>query len=423
MITTLIVLFVAGYTFIVLEHYVKVDKTAIALLTGVTCWAVFMLSGADTSWVTDQLLKHLSDTAGILFFIMGAMTIVELIDAHDGFRTITDAITTRSDKKILWITAGITFFMSALLDNLTTTIVMVTLLSKVTTNKKNFKLLASMVIIAANAGGAWTPIGDITTTMLWIGGQISSFVTIRELLLPSLVCTLIPLIVLTFFIAPTGTVLESKPSTVSKLSSTERTIVFFLGLGALLFVPLFKAITHLPPYMGMLFGLGIMWIIIGIMHTGKDEEEQSDYSVASALRRIDLSTILFFLGILLCIAALQSSGILHAAAQYLERTLHNQHSIVLVIGLLSSIVDNVPLTAAVMGMYNLSSYPMNHELWQFLAYAVGTGGSCLIIGSAAGVTAMGMAKIDFMWYLKRIMPLALLGYLAGAGCFILLRSL
>jgi len=421
MITALIILFVVGYAFIALEHYIKVDKTAVSLLTGVLCWTVFMLCSHDKTRVIGQLLEHLSDTAGILFFIMGAMTIVELIDAHGGFRIITNAITTHSDKKILWIITGITFFMSALLDNLTTTIVMVTLLSKVTVNKKNFKLLASMVIIAANAGGAWTPIGDITTTMLWIGGQISSWVTIKELLLPSLVCSLIPLIVATFFIAPSSTAQLQRQASPSRLSSTERTAVFFLGLGALLFVPLFKSITHLPPYMGMLFSLGVMWVIIGIMHAKKDKEEQNDYSVASALRRIDLSTVLFFLGILLCIASLQSSGILHAAAQYLERTLHNQHIIVLTIGLLSSIVDNVPLTAAVMGMYDLSSYPMDHTIWQFLAFCVGTGGSCLIIGSAAGVTAMGMAKIDFMWYLKRIAPLALAGYLAGAGCFILLH--
>lgn len=350
---------------------------------------------------------------------MGAMTIVELIDAHDGFDIITSNITTTNKRKLLWIICIITFILSAMLDNLTTAIVMVSLLRKLIDNRDDRLFFIGMVIIAANAGGAWSPIGDVTTTMLWIGGQVTASNIIIKLIVPSLVCLIIPLTIVSMKLkgnikAPVLTTNKTK----IQLSIIERNIIFFTGIGGLLFIPFFKTITHLPPFMGVLFALGILWVVTEIIHSKKDEEDKDALSVVHALQKIDVPSILFFLGILIAIAALQSTGQLTALAQMMNEKIGNLNIIVPAIGLLSAIVDNVPLIAASMGMYNLSVYPSDSYIWEFLAYCAGTGGSILIIGSAAGVAAMGMEKIDFIWYLKKIAWLAAIGYFAGALCYI-----
>lgn len=418
MISILITIFILGYSAIAFEHPIKINKTASALLTGVLCWTVYIMMSNDKHIISDQLTEHLGELSGILFFLMGAMTIVELIDAHDGFDIITSQITTTNKRKLIWIICIITFLLSAVLDNLTTTIVMVSLLRKLIDDKESRLLFVGMVIIAANAGGAWSPIGDVTTTMLWIGGQITANNIILKLIIPSLVSLLIPLIVLSFKLKGTIT----RPATVKEMtinptSSFERNTVFLLGLGALVFVPIFKTITHLPPFMGVLFGLGLLWVVTEIIHSSKDDEDKDVLSVLHALRKIDMPSILFFLGILIAISALQSTGLLATLAQYMNDTIGNINIIVPLIGLLSAIIDNVPLVAASMGMYDLTTYPTDSYIWEFLAYCAGTGGSILIIGSAAGVAAMGMEKIDFMWYLKKIAWLAAIGYFAGALCY------
>lgn len=423
MITTLVLIFIIGYLAITLEHNIKIDKAASALLTGVLCWTVYIFSQSDKHAVTHHLMEHLGEISGILFFLLGAMTIVELIDAHDGFQVITDRIKTKSYVKLLWIIAIITFFLSAILDNLTTTIVMVSMLRKLLSDKEMRLLFVGIVVIAANAGGAWSPLGDVTTTMLWIGGQITAVNIISQLIIPSIICLVIPLLVVSRFIkgnfdAPTMNENSKLTSTVS-----ERNTVFLLGVGILIFVPIFKTITHLPPFMAMLFGLSIMWIATEMIHSGKDSEDKDFFTVVYALRKIDTPSILFFLGILISISALQTTGILSNLAQWLTQTIANDTIIVMAIGLLSAVVDNVPLVAAAQGMYSLDQYPTDHFFWEFLAYATGTGGSALIIGSAAGVAAMGMEKIDFFWYLKRISWLALTGYFAGAMMYILQYNL
>jgi Na+/H+ antiporter NhaD/arsenite permease-like protein len=412
----LILFFIVGYLAIATEHSIRINKAASALLTGVLCWTIYIFFQDDKQNIVHHLNEHLGDISGILFFLLGAMTIVELIDAHDGFQIITDRIKTKDKRILLWIISLVAFFLSAFLDNLTTTIVMVSLLRKIIKDKEDRLFFAGMTVIAANAGGAWSPIGDVTSTMLWIGHQVTTVNLILQLFLPSLVCLLIPLIIISFFIK--GNV-ETPEANDEKTNSTafERTAVFFIGLGALLFVPIFKTITHLPPFMGILFGLGVMWVLTEIIHHEKDEMDKNNLSVLHALRKIDTPSILFFLGILISIAALQSAGILKNLAQWLTHTIGNESVIVLCIGMLSSIVDNVPLVAAAQGMYSLDVFPTDHYFWLFLTYAAGTGGSCLIIGSAAGVAAMGMENIQFFWYLKRIAGLALLGFLAGAITF------
>lgn len=419
MITWIILTFVVGYIAIALEHSIKVNKAATALITGVVCWTFYILFTADKEAVVGNLLHHLGDLSQILFFLLGAMTIVELIDAHDGFEIITKRITTRNKKKLIWIIGSLAFFLSAVLDNLTTAIVMISLIRKLISDKKDRMLFAGAIIIAANAGGAWSPIGDVTTTMLWIGGQITALNIIVKLIVPSLVCMLAPLLVMQFLLKgevqpPVETAEEGEAP-----NELHRNIVFFSGVGILLLVPVFKTITHLPPFMGILLGLGVLWIIVEILHSDKDEADRKNYTVAYALRKIDSPSILFFLGILLAIAALESTGQLHDLAQLMDKKMGNQNLIVLTIGLLSSIVDNVPLVAAAMGMYTLQQFPTDHYFWEFLAYCTGTGGSVLIIGSAAGVAVMGIEKIDFIWYLKRISWLALIGYFAGAVVYIL----
>lgn len=415
----LISIFIIGYIAIAFEHVIKINKSAIALLTGVLCWAVYVFMSNDAQLISEELSKHISELAGILFFLMGAMTIVELIDAHDGFDVITNRIRTSNKRSLLFIICAITFFLSAVLDNLTTTIVMVSLLRKLIDDKNDRLLFIGMVIIAANAGGAWSPIGDVTTTMLWIGGQITAGNIMLKLFIPSLVCLLVPVLILSFKLK--GNVERPEIFIDKSLNPTtkfERNIVFFLGLGALIFVPIFKTITHLPPFMGVLFGLGILWVTTEIIHSKKDDDNKDSLSVVNALRRIDVPSILFFLGILIAIAALESTGILSQFAQFMNNKIGNLNVIVPSIGILSAVIDNVPLVAASMGMYDMTSYPADSYLWEFLAYCSGTGGSILIIGSAAGVAAMGMEKINFIWYLKKIAWLAILGYFSGAICYI-----
>lgn len=420
MISLIVLIFVLGYIAIATENTLKINKSAIALVTGALCWSVYALFTSDKTLVGEELTQHLGDLSGIIFFLLGAMTIVELVDAHDGFDIITNRIKETDKRKLLWIVGLITFFLSAILDNLTTTIVMISLLRKLIKSQEERLFFAGIIVIAANAGGAWSPIGDVTTTMLWIGGQITAESMMGRLILPSLTCILVPLIYLSFKIK--GKIERPKTQrngSTETLTESQQAVVFFAGLMALVLVPLFKSITHLPPYMGILFGLGILWILTEILHGEKDEADKHRLSVTHALRKVDTPSILFFLGILISIAALESTGILDSLAHWLTSTLHNDNMIVISIGLLSSIIDNVPLVAASQGMYGLNVYPADAYFWEFLAYCTGTGGSVLIIGSAAGVAAMGMEKIRFFWYLKQISLLALIGYLAGAVVYIL----
>ena len=413
-------IFVLGYAAIAFEHNIKLNKAAAALITGVLCWVVYIVAMPDKELINEQLTEHLGELSGILFFLLGAMTIVELIDAHEGFNIITSRITSTNKKSLIWIIGFMTFFLSSVLDNLTTTIVMVSLLRKLMKTGEDRMLFVGIIIIAANAGGAWSPIGDVTTTMLWIGNQITSGAIIVKLFIPSLICLLIPTAIVSFRLKgkierPDGLIQHDE----GVLPKSHQLIVLVSGLLALISVPVFKTLTHLPPYMGILFGLSILWIITVVLHKSKEEEHQNRYSVAQALRNIDTPSILFFLGILIAIAAMQSTGILTGLAEKMTAAIGNESVIVISIGLLSSIVDNVPLVAAAQGMYSLAQYPTDHYFWEFLAYSAGTGGSALIIGSAAGVVAMGMEKISFIWYLKKISLLALIGFFAGAGIYIL----
>ena len=430
MLVAIIVVFILGYLCIALENFLKINKAAIALLTGVLCWTLYIFSQSEKELVTSELIEHLGNLSQILFFLLGAMTIVELIDAHDGFEIITRRITTKSKRKLIWIICFIAFFLSAVLDNLTTTIVMISLVRKLMTAREDRLVFSGAVIIAANAGGAWSPIGDVTTTMLWIGGQITALNIIIKLILPSVVCLLAPVLIMQFMLkgevqpyAEETNDKETNDEETEVLTETHKTIVFWTGLGILLFVPVFKTVTHLPPFMGILLGLGIRWVVVEMLHSGKDEADRKTYTVAYALRKIDASSILFFLGILLAISVLESTHQLAYLSRWMDTTLKDQNIIVMTIGLLSAIVDNVPLVAATMGMYSLEQFPQDHYMWEFLAYCTGTGGSVLIIGSAAGVAAMGIEKIDFMWYLKRISWLALIGYFVGAVVYILQHRL
>lgn len=419
MVTLIILLFLLGYFLIAFEHYININKAAVALLTGVLCWVVYAFS-ADKEVIQVQLGTHFGEISGILFFLLGAMAIVEFIDAHDGFDFFAEQITTSNKRSLLWIICSLSFLLSAILDNLTTTIVMVTLLRKLVAEKEDRMLFIGMVIIASNAGGVWSPIGDVTTTMLWIGGQVSAKNIMVNLLLPSLVSMLLPLLVISLKI--NGEV-QRRPisidSTNIKAKPFQRMLFFVFGVGVLISVPVFKSITHLPPFMGMLFGLGVLWLLSEIVDRSKDEVEKDVSSVLYALRKVDMPSILFFLGILLAVAALQSSGLLVMLSTKLNTCIPDLNSRSIAIGLISAIIDNVPLVAAAIGMYPLDLFPMDHYFWEFLAYCTGTGGSILIIGSAAGVAAMGMEKISFSWYLKKISFLALIGYFAGAIVYIL----
>ncbi len=441
----MLAVFVLGYCFIALEHPVKINKTATALVLGVVIWTIYVLAGPGIYQIShssegfdlfkashpealhpfieyavdNQLLEHLGDISEILFFLMGAMTIVEVVDRYQGFRIITDKIKTQNITKLLWILGTITFFLSAVLDNLTTTIVMIALLRKLIGDKKQRWFFAGIIVIAANAGGAWSPIGDVTTIMLWIGNKISTDSIILHAFIPSLISLLIPLVVVSFFMkGKIDPVSDSSHENSMPLPMWQRNLVFIVGIGSLLFVPIFKTITHLKPYMGILLALGILWIVTEILYS-KNPEKNRDLRVANIISRIDISSILFFLGILLAVAGLQSAGHLSLFATQLDQSFNgNYYLINIIIGMLSAIVDNVPLVAGAMGMYDMG---INDIFWLFLSYCAGTGGSILIIGSAAGVAAMGMEKIDFIWYLKKITPYALLGYFAGAGVFILMN--
>lgn len=419
----LVAIFITGYLLITFENKLGINKAATALTAGVLCWCGYLFISKDAHLVSEELMDHISDISGILFFLIGAMTIVELIDAHDGFQIIVKSIKTKNKRKLLWIISVLTFILSAVLDNLTTTILMVSLLRKLIPEKTDRWYFAGLIIIAANAGGAWSPIGDVTTTMLWIGGQVTSIDIMLHLFFPSLICFLVPLIIASLrlkgAVTPSGTYSSMKNG---PIKSSHRNIIFFSGIGVLLLVPVFKSLTHLPPFMGMLLGLGILWIISEIIHRDRDTEEKDLFSVAYALRKIDTPSILFFLGILIAIAALQSAGILIQFSSVLDSKIGNQNLVVIIIGLCSAIVDNVPLVAASMGMYSLERFSTDHSFWKFLAYCAGTGGSAMIIGSAAGVAVMGMEKISFFWYLKKISWLALIGFFMGAFTYILFFS-
>lgn len=412
-----VIVFILGYLAITLEHPLHINKTATALVTGVLVWTLYAISAGESS----QLGHHLASTSEILFFLLGAMTLVELVDAHQGFFFVSRLIKTQNVVKLLWIVGAVTFFMSAVLDNLTSSIVMVTLLRKLISNKETRKYFVGIIVIAANAGGAWSPIGDVTTTMLWIGGQVSASGIIQSLFWPSVVALFVPLAVASFSIKNHAI---GRQATVNELTHSEQRdskIMLFAGAGSLVGVPIFKTLTHLPPYMGILLALGLVWILSELIHSEKDAETKKHLSVGYALTKIDTSSILFFLGILLAIGGLESFGYLHALSDQLAHYFGNQNLIVTIIGLASAVVDNVPLVAATMGMYTLVDFPMDHEMWEYLAFCAGTGGSVLIIGSAAGVAVMGMEKIEFGWYLKNIGILALLGYFAGAGLYLLLH--
>ena len=420
MLTALVIVFVLAYAAIALEHPIKINKSASALIGAGLLWSIYALASGDSQQVSEALGASLMGTAQIVFFLMGAMTIVEVVDAHNGFEVITSRIKTTRLSTLMWMVGFVTFFLSSILDNLTTAIVMVSLMKKLLDKRDDRLFFAGIIIIAANAGGAWTPIGDVTTTMLWIGGQITTLKIMKGLFIPSMINLLVPLAVTAFVlkgkpvIAPTGEVAyRGIPST-----DTERNIMFFLGLGILVAVPVFKMVTHLPPFMGILFGLGILWLVGDLIHRNKEDEDKNHFTLAHALSRIDMGSIVFFIGILLAVAILEHTHILSALAQWLNRVVGREDVIVMIIGLVSAVVDNVPLVAASMGMYNLTQYPADSFLWEFIAYCAGTGGSILIIGSAAGVAAMGLEKIDFFWYMKRISGLALIGYLGGAFFYI-----
>jgi len=438
------VVFCLGYLAIATEHNIHIDKTASAILTGVVCWTLYIMNAQAlvdvstipawfqeehagktvpellNSWVGHhQLLHFLGEISSILFFLLGAMTIVELVDSYGGFQIITKRINSQSTVKLLWIIGFIAFFLSAALDNLTTTIVMISLVRKLINDQADRWFFAGIIVIAANAGGAWSPIGDVTTTMLWIGGQITTVSIIKSVFLPALICLSIPLFYLTF---------RLKGKTISapavgtegdahEVTPRQRVIIFAFGMGGLLFVPVFKTVTHLPPFMGMLLSLSVVWIISELMHEDRDQAMDSGLHILKVLKRIDTPSVLFFLGILIAVASLEATGILSTVATALDEKVGNINAIVFLIGLLSAVVDNVPLVAAAMGMYDLQTYPTDAPMWEYLAFAAGTGGSCLIIGSAAGVAAMGMERINFFWYAKNIGGLALMGYVAGSAVY------
>lgn len=470
--TLMAVVFVLGYLMIALEYNIHVEKAASALLTATLLWTLLVF-GADSLLATEianhaaqgvhavgeshgastvlneKLRENLSEIAEILFFLMGAMVIVETVDAHGGFSVITNRIKTTNAMKLLWIVGGLAFFLSALLDNLTTTIVMISLLRKLVADQKMRWWYAGMVVVAANAGGAWSPIGDVTTTMLWIGNQITASRIIVDIIVPSLIAAIVPLLVLSLSLRG-KTVTRPEPAQLAKTAEGEqghalpegvdisprlKMAVLAMGVGALVFVPVFKSITHLPPYMGVLFGLSILWIFTEVMHRNLDKYARKHITVVGVLSRVDMPSVMFFMGILLAVASLSTAGHLADAGVWLDAKFGNLYIINVMIGLLSSVVANVPLVAGAMKMYPLlgdaalnglsgaelaraHQFVQDGEFWHFLAYCAGTGGSCLIIGSAAGIAAMGMEKIPFMWYLKRISWLALIGYLSGAATYI-----
>ena len=416
----IVTIFVIAYAAIALEHSIKINKSASALVGAGLLWTVYALLSGDHALIDKQLNESVSTTAQIVFFLIGAMTIVEVIDAHNGFEVITSLIRTKNQVTLMWLVGFVTFFLSAILDNLTTTIVMISLMRRLLGSPSDRLFFAGMIVIAANAGGAWSAIGDVTTTMLWIGGQITPLAIIEGVFLASLVNLVVPLSVLSMRLRGREIVLPSdQERESSRTTRFERNLTFYLGLGILVLVPAFKTVTHLPPFMGILFGLGILWMVGELIHRDKEEDEKAHLTLVSALKRIDMSSIVFFIGILLAVAALEHTHVLEMLAKWLDANVGRQDAIVILLGLLSAIVDNVPLVAASMGMYSLAQYPPDSFLWEFIAYCAGTGGSILIIGSAAGVAAMGLEKIHFFWYVRHISGLALLGYFGGAAAYIM----
>jgi Na+/H+ antiporter NhaD/arsenite permease-like protein len=433
MIALVVAIFIIGYAMIVLEHPLKLDKTVPTLLMASLIWGTISLThmpvvgeGGQVAEVEPTLVHLIGKTAEILFFLIGAMTIVELVDMHKGFSVITDKISTRNKLKMVWIISWMAFFLSAILDNLTTTLVFIQLLRRLVPDREERLWFAGMVVIAANAGGAWTPIGDVTTTMLWIGDKVTTGKLITDLFLPSAVCLIVPLLLLSFLPRFKGDIQAAPESEnqESKKKLLSSNTMLLAGLAGLIFVPIFKNFTHLPPYMGMMLSLGVVWLISEYIHPEEDftEEKKQRYSARNALSRIEHSSILFFLGILLAIGALEhvavtnsaghTAGLLHHLAEMLGQAIPSEKIVAVILGFLSAVVDNIPLVAATMAMY---TFPADADIWHFIAYTAGTGGSMLIIGSAAGVAAMGLERIDFIWYLKRISLLALLGYLGGVA--------
>lgn len=414
----MIVIFVCGYFLLTIEHLIRIDKATIALLMGILCWLLQFISDPSQSCENSLtcLGEHLSSISQIVFFLLGALVIVELINAHKGFAIISDMIHLRSKRQLMWTIGLITFFLSAVLDNLTTTIVMVTLLRGLIDEGEDRLLIGAGVVIAANAGGAWTPIGDVTTTMLWIGGQVSTWPIMRDLFLPSFISMVVVFIALSFLLK--GDFNSQNFNNIDKQLEPKGALVFFLGIASLICVPILKMLTGLPPFMGVLFGLSVMWLVTDIVH--RRHENRHHLRVPSVLARIDMSSLLFFLGILLAIDAMDAAKVLHALAQWFDQHVGNVNVIATLIGLASAIIDNVPLVAASMGMYTLEQYPTDHQFWQLIAFCAGIGGSILIIGSAAGVVYMGLEKVNFLWYLKRISLPALIGYFAGIAIYLML---
>jgi NhaD family Na+/H+ antiporter len=408
-------IFSLGYLGIIFEHYIKINKSGTSLIIAALCWAVFFVSD-HINPAQDLIIlgHHVSDISQIIFFLLGAMTLVELIDSHKGFQIITDIIRTTSQKKLLWIIATLAFVLSGILDNLTTTILMISLLKKIIPNKDQRVIFSCMVVIAANAGGAWTPIGDVTTTMLWINGQISTIAIMKSLFLPSLVSVLIPL---TYFSYTMKGRISVKSVDHKEAPEPGSKIVFYFGLGGLIFVPIFKALTGLPPFMGVLLALGLLWVITDLFH--RNYESRNHLKITSILNKIDTASVLFFLGILLSVGALQVAGLLDTVAAWLMNDVKNLPLVAILIGFFSAVVDNVPIVAATMGMYSLEQFPLDSNFWHMIAYTAGTGGSLLIIGSSAGVAMMGMEKMDFVTYAKKASIPGLLGFLGGMGFYLL----
>jgi Na+/H+ antiporter NhaD/arsenite permease-like protein len=420
MTSLLALLFVLTYLAIALEHPLQINKSATALIGAGLLWTLYALMGPTAEVLNTELAESLTGTAQIVFFLIGAMAIVEVVDAHDGFEVLTTRINTQRLSTLVWLVGLVTFFLSAILDNLTTAIVMVSLMKRLLDEREDRLLMAGIIVIAANAGGAWTPIGDVTTTMLWIGGQVTTLAIMQGVFLASIVNLLVPLAVVAWRLGARPVVSPARATDDGSLPTTpaERLTMLVLGLGVLVLVPVFKAVTHLPPFLGILLGLGVLWMVGDLMHKHKADEDKQHLTLVSALGRIDMASIVFFVGILLAVAVLEHSHILPALAAWLDQTVGRLDLIVILIGLASAVVDNVPLVAASMGMYDLAKYPTDSFLWEFMAYCAGTGGSILIIGSAAGVAAMGLERIDFMWYARKISLLALLGYLSGAAVYL-----
>ncbi|MCR5152692.1 MAG: sodium:proton antiporter NhaD [Prevotella sp.] len=436
----IVVVFVIGYACIALEALTKVNKAAIALLMCVFCWTLLMLNpgsfypdvlsagGNVVHKVAEVIEHHLGDAAGTLFFLMGAMTIVEIVDSNGGFNFVRDALKTRSKRKLLWRVAFMTFFLSAILDNLTTSIVMIMVLRKLVQSREERMLYAASIIVSANSGGAFSPIGDVTTIMLWIKGVITTQGVLTEIFVPSLVSMLVPVAIISLSLKGKFDKAQNFAAAhVSQFTKTQRNIIFWLGVGGLVFVPIFKTITHLPPFMGILLVLGVLWTTTEIFHYNTSEDDTMAKRVSDILSRIDLSTIMFFLGILMAVAVLQEVGVLTALGQGLNDAFSGNYYVINgIIGVLSSIVDNVPLVAGCMGMYPVAetgAMAVDGVFWQLLAYCAGVGGSILIIGSAAGVVVMGLEKITFGWYMKKISWIVLIGYLLGIGCYWVMKSI